>query len=226
MHRADQGSVRRRDLGWRRGGACDLQRQRNGRVGRTAQQDLGGASRSSRRRTFRGTQPLVTGTSLPTDLSDDQTELHRRREEALDERNLVPGRQGLRPAKHRVELCARVAMTTASLPRSTPAGHCGTAGSLGARPTIGEIVFPVARMPIEIREDPPFTLERLHLEHGADGELALKDYEMLGGVGARSTLPLLPGARNAGRRLPCPMQPSLPARVRGGQRPPWTPTTI
>jgi hypothetical protein len=33
--------------------------------------------------------PLVTGTRLPPDLPDDQTELHRRGEQALDEGKLI-----------------------------------------------------------------------------------------------------------------------------------------
>src|SRR4029453_5019501 len=49
--------------------------------------------------------PLVTGARLPPDLPDDQTELHRRGEQALDERKLAARRQGLRPSKHRIELC-------------------------------------------------------------------------------------------------------------------------
>jgi hypothetical protein len=78
--------------------------------------------------------PLVTGTRLPPDLPDDQTELHRRGEQALDAGKLITRREGLRPPKHRVQLCAacrhdhavRATLDVSRPPRhhgADPAGH-------------------------------------------------------------------------------------------------------
>jgi hypothetical protein len=79
--------------------------------------------------------PLVTGTRLPPDLPDDQTELHRRGEQALDEGKLITRREGLRPPKHRVQFCAACRHdhgVSTTLDVSRPSRHHGVDRRPGA----------------------------------------------------------------------------------------------
>jgi len=49
---------------------------------------------------------LVPGTTLRPNLADNQAETHRRCQKAFDQRELIAGWQGLRPAQHHVQVCA------------------------------------------------------------------------------------------------------------------------